>query len=110
MEAPIKAIPRRKVRMSYEEYLALPNEAIVEWVDGEVIFHTPPTTFHQSIKGLVSWLIVVYAQQLKLGRVLIAPFEVKLWPGGPSREPDILFVSHDKLLQLSDQRFNGPPD
>jgi Uma2 family endonuclease len=106
----IRATPRRKVRMSYEEYLALPDEGIVEWVEGEVIFHVPPTPFHQSINYFLSALIGLFAEQLNLGQILIAPVEVKLWPGGPSREPDILFVGHDKLSQIDDKRFNGAPD
>ena len=108
----VEATPtsRRKVRMSYEEYLALPDEGIVEWVNGEVIFHVPTTPIHQDISILISALLRFFVGHLHLGRVLTAPVEVKLWPGGPSREPDILFVGHDKLAQIDDKRFNGAPD
>ena len=37
-------------------------------------------------------------------------FEVKLWPDGPSREPDIFFIASQRLAQLSPKRFEGPPD
>lgn len=43
--------------MSYEEYLALTDGGIVEWVDGEVIFHVPPTLFHRSINFFLSTLV-----------------------------------------------------
>jgi Uma2 family endonuclease len=36
--------------------------------------------------------------------------EVKLWPDGPSREPDILFVGQDNLSRIGDKRFDGAPD
>lgn len=97
--------------LSYEEYLALPEETrIVEWVNGEVIYHVPPTPFHQNIALFLGTLIRLYVDQLSLGVVLIAPLEVKLWPGGPSREPDILFVANNKLDQIGDKRFEGAPD
>jgi len=35
---------------------------------------------------------------------------VKLWPDGPSREPDVLFVGRERLSQLGLQRFDGAPD
>jgi Uma2 family endonuclease len=45
-----------------------------------------------------------------LGKIISAPFEVKLWPDGPSREPDLLFVSNDNLERLGEKRFDGGPD
>jgi Uma2 family endonuclease len=35
--------------------------------------------------------------------------EVKLWPGGPSREPDVLFVAHDGPARVADKRVEGAP-
>lgn len=95
--------------MSYEAYLALPDEGIVEWVDGEVIRHMPATASHQDIVGLLFALIRDFVNVFGLGRVLLAPFEVKLWPSGPAREPDILFVGQDRLSSLYNQRFEGGP-
>jgi len=111
MEAPtiVKASPRRKEPMSYEEYLALPDEGIAEWVEGEVIRYIPATASHQDIVGLLFALIRNFIHVLGIGRVFVAPFEVKLWPGGPAREPDILFVGQERLSPLSDRRFEGGP-
>jgi len=41
---------------------------------------------------------------------LYAPLEVKLWPDGPAREPDILFIRQEHLEGLTDRRFEGAPD
>jgi Uma2 family endonuclease len=96
---------------SYEEYLALPDDGrIVEWVDGEIIYHMPPSSPHQYIVSLLITLVRNYVNRLDLGRVLLAPFEVRLWPGGPAREPDILFVARERLEFLTDKRFEGAPD
>ena len=43
-------------------------------------------------------------ERLALGKVLAAPLEVKLWPGGPSREPDVLFVARGGQAQVDDKR------
>ena len=97
--------------LSYEGYLALPDDnRIIEWVEGEVIYHVPPTPAHQDISMFLGALLRHYVHQLALGMVLAAPIEVKLWPDGPSREPDLLFVGNNKLNQIGDKRFDGPPD
>jgi Uma2 family endonuclease len=96
---------------SYEEYLALPYDGrIVEWVDGEIIFHMPPSESHQEIVALLISILRQYVTKLKLGRVIIAPFEVKLWSDGPAREPDALFISRERLPSLTSNRFEGAPD
>lgn len=113
MEAPTipRTISRRKQYVSYEAYLALPDEGrIIEWIDGEVVYHVPPTSYHQIIVILLTKLAGGFIDQLGLGSLHIAPFEVKLWPGGPSREPDVFFVGNDKLGQVGAKRFDGAPD
>ncbi len=98
-------------RGSYEEYLALPDDGrVVEWVNGEIIEHMPPSTIHQNVLGFLEAILRFYVNQLNLGQVLDAPMEVRLWPDGPSREPDLVFVSHARLAQLGPQRFEGAPD
>ena len=112
-----KVIPHRKrtgayrVPATYAEYLAWEDEsALVEWRDEELIVYMLPTDRHQAITGFLFGLLKDFVRLLNLGVVRIAPLEVKLWPDGPSREPDILFVSHDQLKQLTPQRFEGGPD
>jgi len=97
--------------MSYEEYLALPDESrIIEWVDGEAIFYMPASTSHQKLVLLLALLLGFYVNKFRLGQIMVAPYEVKLWPGGPSREPDVLFIGQDRLGSLSRQRFDGGPN
>lgn len=112
--ATITALERmapQRSRMSYEEYLDFAGDAqIVDWVDGEVIVYMLPTDEHQDLSRFLSTLLDSFIQFFELGVLRYAPFEVKLWPDGPSREPDIFFIAKDNLAQLTADRFEGGPD
>jgi Uma2 family endonuclease len=100
-----------RIPATYAEYLAWEDEStLVEWKDGEIITYMPPTDRHQDVAGFLFGLLKDFVRLLQVGVVRVAPFEVKLWPDGPSREPDILFISRDRLGQLTPQRFEGGPD
>ena len=101
----------QRLPATYAEYLAWPDEsALVEWKDGEIIEYMPPTEQHQYLVRTLIFLVGSFADLTDTGLAHVAPFEVKLWPGGPSREPDILFISRERLGQLTPQRFEGGPD
>jgi Uma2 family endonuclease len=100
-----------RLKMSYEEYLYLAGEStIAEWVSGEVIRYMPPTDKHQDVSRFLSVLMDLFIGYFDLGILRYAPFEVKLWPDGPSREPDIFFVSKANVSKLSARRYSGGPD
>lgn len=107
----IKDQAPRRLKMSYQEYLEFAGDAqIVEWVEGEGISYMPPIHIHQNIVGFLYELLNFITQYFDLGHVILAPFEVKLWPDGPSREPDLLFIRKENLSKLTDRRFEGAPD
>ncbi len=98
-------------QMSYEDYLLWSTEdKHAEWVNGEVIIHMPPTEMHQALLGFLFSFLRLFADMLGTGRLLVAPFEMKLGPRGSARQPDILFVSTEHLDRLTSQRLNGPAD
>ncbi len=100
-----------RCRMSYEEYLKFaPDSRLMEWVDGEVIIYMPPVYKHQDVVSFLATLLRLYIHLFNLGKVIVSPFEVKLWPGGPAREPDILFIARPNLTKLTAERFEGAPD
>jgi Uma2 family endonuclease len=102
----------RRLKMSYEEYLAWPEEEgrLTEWADGEMIIYMPPFPLHQKIADFLYKLISLYAELLKLGIAISAPLEMRIRPGGSSREPDVLFIAHEHLDRLTDKRVDGPAD
>jgi len=100
-----------RLRMSYEEYLDWADEGVLaEWVNGEVIVHMPPKDLHQALAGFLYHIIELFVAVFDLGMVRIAPFEVRLGPDGPSREPDVLFLAKTHLDRRTPERVVGPPD
>ncbi len=109
--ATIEKTAPQNLKMSYEEYLEFAGDSrIVEWVEGKVIDYMPPTDRHQDLSRFLSSLLDLFVQFFNLGVLRYAPLEVKLWPDGPSREPDIFFIGNDHLAQLTAERFEGGPD
>lgn len=107
----IEQVAPQRIKMSYQEYLDFADEIhIAEWVEGEVLVYMPPVEIHQNIIRFLSFLLDSFAEFFNLGALLFAPFEVKLWPDGPSREPDIFFVTREKIHKLTTKRFEGAPD
>jgi Uma2 family endonuclease len=103
--------PPQRLRMTYEEFLAWAGEDTrAEWVNGEVIIHMPPKDRHQALLWFLSTLLGLFVSLFKLGKVRFSPFEMKLGPEGPSREPDLLFISNAHLDRLTEDRLDGPAD
>ena len=100
-----------RLKMSYEEFLTWSNEDThAEWVNGEVIIHMPPKNIHQATLGFLYELLSLFVHLFNLGKVRIAPFEVKLKSSGSSREPDIFFISKENLDRLTEDKLVGPAD
>lgn len=97
--------------MSYDEYLAWADEDVhAEWVGGEVIVQIPPKDAHQRLVEFLYAVLGLFIRVFDLGLLRIAPFEVRLHPDGPSRQPDLLFLAKAHLDRLTPERVVGPPD
>ena len=86
--------PLRRVRMSWEEYLELPEWPRAEWVDGEVVFLMAPPMFDHGDAQMQ-----LGAQLIRLFPDLYVVSEVYLaLPRNRVRLPDLMMVA------------NRPPD
>ena len=99
--------PSQPTRMGYQEFLNwLDEDTLAEWVDGEVIITSPASLQHQTINGFLSQVMGIYVEQHDLGKIILAPFQMKLETSG--REPDLLFVASDQLDRLRRTYLEGP--
>lgn len=105
-----KAPPDKK--LTYEEFLSWCDEDTwAEWVDGEVVMVSPASERHQELGGFLEALLSIYVQERALGRVLRAPFQMRLAePVRSGREPDLLFVARERLPLLKPTHLDGPAD
>lgn len=104
--------PPQPRRMSYEEFLEWCDEDTwAEWVDGEVVVLSPASEQHQHIRAFLEAVLGIYAQEHGLGRVIGAPFLMRLPEEmRRAREPDLLFVAREHLARLKETYLDGPAD
>ena len=97
-------------RMTYEEFLEWADGMNAEWVDGEVILMSPPSLAHQQVLSFLAALLQHFAEANELGKVLFAPFQMRLRKRPSGREPDVLFVASDRLDKLQNAYLDDPAD
>ncbi len=99
--------------MSYEEYMATPEEmARYDILDGWKVYRLygdnlmpSPTRTHQTIVLNLAEAFRSFQRRERLGEVIIAPCDVQItYQPLRSRQPDVLFMSTGRLAQ------NLPPD
>lgn len=96
-------------RMTFEEFLDwLDEDTWAEWVDGEVIVHSPAADDHQDIVGFLGSILRLWVEHSDLGIVLMAPFLVKMPKRG--REPDLMVILKPNTIRLRDTYLDGPAD
>ena len=92
-----------------ERYFAeAPESKFVEFVDGDLIVHSPVSIRHQRVTAFLSFLLQGYVELNNLGKVLQGPAVVRLRPY-MNYEPDIFFISEDQYPGLVEQYFSGAP-
>jgi Uma2 family endonuclease len=101
-----------KGKVSFEEYIEwLDEDTRAEWVDGEIVLMPSPATLdHQDSGGFLYQVLSIYVQANSLGRVVFAPYVMKLAAIARGREPDIIFVRKDREHLLTRHYLDGPAD
>jgi Uma2 family endonuclease len=99
------------VPMTYEEWLDwVPDGNLGEWVDGRGVVFETASDEHQWTAVLLYSVVARFATLFGLGRAMFAPFHIRLWEGGPAREPDVLFVAVAHLDRWTSTRILGAVD
>lgn len=97
-------------KISYEDFLTQYEGKWAEWVDGDVIMVPAASAQHQDIGSFLESLLRLYVEFHNLGKIFRAPFQMKLGPDLPGREPDILYIASSHLDRLKDTYLDGPAD
>ena len=100
-----------KTKLTFEEFLAWCDEDTwAEWVDGEVVMVSPASVDHQNVGSLIEKILGIYVEARDLGKVMRAPFLMKLAEIPSGREPDILFIRKERMHLICTNYLDGQAD
>ncbi|TAD95004.1 MAG: Uma2 family endonuclease [Bacteroidetes bacterium] len=105
----IASIDPQKNDYNFADYLQLPDYAPYELVNGKFIFMAAPKINHQRSILKLAVLITPFVVKNKLGEVLISPCDVR-FDEKNCCQPDLLFVSIERLPIIDENRVNEAPD
>ena len=100
--------PKRKV-WTYEDYLRLTDDKRYEVINGRLKEMPAPTPLHQIISRNLEFLMLSFIQKREAGQILDAPIDVVLGDRYVL-QPDIIFISKDRLGIIGEKAIMGPPD
>lgn len=81
----------------------------VEIIHNRLYIMASPNVKHHEISNELSFQITAFVKQLKLGKVLVAPMDVKLDENNIV-QPDILFIAVSNYGILGEKIVEGSPD
>jgi len=99
-------VPRTMTEAEFEAWCD--EDVKAEWVDGEVIVHSPAQDRHVLVVGYLLNTMGLFARHHDLGIVMGPEFQIRL----PRRRrvPDVIFVRKDRLHLIQRTYLDGPPD
>jgi Uma2 family endonuclease len=98
-----------KKKYTYADYLRTPEDERYELIEGELLMTPAPSMRHQRISGDLYSEVRAFVNENDLGNVFYAPCDVHL-DNQNVVQPDILFVSKERLNIISEKNIQGAPD
>ena len=100
---------RMRIKFTYEDYKHTPEDKRYELIDGELILAAAPRRAHQRTDMRLGNRLYSFVEEHDLGEVYSAPFDVVLTDTDVV-QPDLLFVSKERLHIINDDNIRGAPD
>ncbi len=104
-----EVVSAREKIYTHEDYQSLPEGAPYQLIGGELILTPAPSIYHQIISGRLEFQVRAFVSRQNLGLVLYAPVDVCLGET-ETYQPDILFISKERMGIVESARINGAPD
>jgi Uma2 family endonuclease len=98
-----------KKKYTYTDYLNTPDDERYELIEGDLLMTPSPVTRHQRISRKILISLDKHVTDNDLGEVFDAPFDVYL-DNENVVQPDILFVSKERLDIIGEKNIQGVPD
>lgn len=101
----------RPPRTLMEVYEMLPEGTLAELIENRIYMSPAPSFFHQDVLFEIAQKIRDYLKSKGLGKLAVAPFDVKLDESKNSVQPDIVVILKTNPHQINSKgRFVGVPD
>ncbi len=99
-----------RVRMTYDDLLALPDDGLRhELIDGEHFVTPSPALRHQIILANLHRLIAPHTHATRSGVTLFAPYDI-VFTKYDVVEPDLIYFSKARYAEVvTDKNAQGPP-
>ena len=98
-----------RIKFTYEDYKHTSEDERYELIDGELILAAAPRRAHQRAEIRLATRLENYVEAHDLGEVYSAPFDVLLTDTDVV-QPDLLFVSKERLHIINEDNIRGAPD
>src|SRR3989338_9619208 len=98
-----------KKKYTYEDYLKTSDDKQYELIDGELLMTPSPVPNHQRISRKLEFILEKFVTENNLGEIFDAPCDVYLDDENVI-QPDILFISKDRLNIIGEKNIQGAPD
>ncbi len=98
-----------KKKCTYEDYLKTPEDKRYELINGELIMTPSPTPYHQRVSRKLEFILESFITKNNPGEIFYAPCDVYL-DNENVVQPDILFISKDRLDIIGKKNIQGAPD
>ena len=98
-----------KKKYTYEDYLKTPDDERYELIEGDLFMTPSPKIDHQRISRKLEFRMERFVEENDLGEVFYAPCDV-YFDEDDVVQPDILFVSKERLCIIGEKNIQGAPD
>ena len=96
---------------TYQDYLRLPDDGYhYQVIKGVLLMTAAPKPVHQIVSRNLAFALFAFAASHKLGEVIYAPVDVLLGDLATPVEPDIIFISRQRLSIIKEKLVEGAPD
>lgn len=96
--------------ITYEAFLQKYVDVHAEYLDGKVNVLMTASDKHQNISDWLTAILRLFIEAFDLGWIRSAPFNMRLPDRNYGREPDILFVSKNRLDIIESSHLTEPAD
>lgn len=103
-------VPEGPIKLTYDDYVELPNDGRrYEVLDGELAVTPAPSTTHQMVSRNLEFILHAHALKTGAGVVLDAPVDVLLAPT-TIVQPDLVFIATARRAIITERAVEGAPD